>query len=176
VAKIIIAVVIAVAIPVVISVMISAMLHDSRSLHLRQDVDHCCPVIPRMLEDVGITNPTVNSAGVIREMVDLVRNIPGGVAISVHATMKVRRLPREVRDVVEETPLGASSVVRTVDRLIGSVSRLLVKNVREFAHSVVRSFLEPVLLIVVVRRGHHRNGKADAEHWHDERDAWKTHG
>jgi hypothetical protein len=133
-----------------IAVLISAMLCDRRSLHLREDVDHRCPVIPGVLEDVGIAKPPIDLPRVVRQMVDLDRNIPRGLAIPVHPAMKSRRLPGEMRDVAKEAILSASSVVRAVDRLTCGVLRPLVKNVRELAHSLVGPFIEPLLLPIVV--------------------------
>src|SRR5262249_35922958 len=51
---------IAVTIAVVISRAFPAVLHDGRSLHLVENVNDFRPVIPRVLEDVGIANPTID--------------------------------------------------------------------------------------------------------------------
>src|SRR5262245_41673254 len=148
--------------------MISVMISDGHSLHFYEDVNRSCPVIPCVLEHMSTADPTIDLACVLRQVVDLAWNVPRGLAIPVHAAMKVGRLSGEMRDVVDEASLSTSSVVLAVDRLICRVLRPLVENVSELAHPLVRPFLEPALLPVVVRTRNRWNGKSNAEDGHDE--------
>jgi len=132
----------------VIAVAIPVVLADEHALHPTQHVDDGVPVIPSVLEDVGAMNLTVHPTRVSDEMIDLVRNVPGGFAIPVHPFVKVRGLLCEMRNRIQETSLAASSMVSALYRLLRRVLGLLVEDMRELAHSVVTPSVENPMSLV----------------------------
>ncbi len=65
----------------------------SDPLHLVKHVEDVVPVVPRVLKHVRVVDPAIHLTRVSEKMIDFVRNVPGRLAIPVHASVKIGSLP-----------------------------------------------------------------------------------